>query len=102
MRKLPAIMVALAGCAGTPPTPGTVAGEAPIPERGAGECRADRAAVLVGRTADAALGREAMRLTRARTLRWIAPRAMVTMDYRQDRVNVDYDDRMIVTRVHCG
>jgi len=103
MRNAPLIALAVAGCAApSPPSPGTIAGEDPIAERGAGTCRADRAAGLVGRTADAALGRDAKAMTGASMLRWIPPHAAVTMDYRQDRVNVAYDDRMIVTRVHCG
>ena len=40
--------------------------------------------------------------TGARTLRWGPPRSAMTMDYRQDRVNVMYDDTYKSTQVTCG
>ena len=35
-------------------------------------------------------------------LRWAPPRSAMTMDYRQDRVNVMYDDAYKITQVTCG
>ncbi len=37
-----------------------------------------------------------------RPLRIIAPNTPVTMDFRAERLNVDIDDKGIVTRVWCG
>ena len=36
------------------------------------------------------------------TLRWGPPNAAWTMDYRQDRVNVRYDERMKIVEITCG
>lgn len=94
-----ALMLAQFGCAPVPPP-----SEEAIPEKGSSgrTCAAGSAAALVGRTASTELGAEAMRLTRAAALRWIPPGAMVTMDYRTDRVNVELDANNRVTRIRCG
>ncbi|MCC5963198.1 MAG: hypothetical protein JJU09_08720 [Rhodobacteraceae bacterium] len=34
--------------------------------------------------------------------RIIGPGMAVTMDFREDRLNIEYDDEEIVTRVYCG
>lgn len=88
--------LALAGCAGgygkaesAPPPP---------PEL----CKADGAQGFVGRAATAELGAELLRVTGARTLRWVPPRTAVTMDYRADRLTVSYDDNRIIERISCG
>ena len=38
----------------------------------------------------------------SKTVRVIRPGMAVTMDYRIDRLNVDLNDKDVVTRVHCG
>ena len=98
IRLVPALgLLALTACAmpaadrpGEPPvaTPGT--------------CDADAASALVGQTATQMLGGEALQLTGAASLRWIYPGAIVTKDYRTDRLNVEYDDAMVVERLYCG
>ena len=93
MRRLMAAMLLMTGCA-------TAAEEVPV--RGGGTCDAARAKGLIGRARSDALGREALRLTGARTLRWIPKGAMVTMDYREGRVNLHLDGRGKVIRVACG
>ena len=79
-------------------------GEEPaIPERGTGRtCDSAKAQSLVGRVADEALGAEAMRLTGAGALRWVPMGAMVTMDYRPDRLNIHLGPRNEVTKIACG
>ena len=42
------------------------------------------------------------RLSGARALRWIAPNAIVTMDYRTDRLNMHHDAANRITRINCG
>ena len=77
--------------------------EPPVPERGTGRtCDASRVQALVGRIADQALGAEAMRLTGAGALRWVPIGAMVTMDYRPDRLNIHLGPKNEVTRIDCG
>lgn len=43
-----------------------------------------------------------MKKTGSKALRWIPPRSAVTMDFRSDRLNIAYDDDMIITMVNCG
>jgi len=94
-----AVLMTQIGCAPIQPPP-----EEAVPEKGSSgrTCAAGAAAALVGRPASTELGAEAMRLTGAGALRWIPPGAMVTMDYRTDRVNIELDANNRVTRIRCG
>lgn len=98
--KLPALaIVALLGASactqGTPPPENLPA----MPE---GSCNADAVQSHVGHKASAASGVELLRLSGARTLRWVPPRSAVTMDYRADRLTVAYDDDYTIVRISCG
>jgi hypothetical protein len=57
---------------------------------------------LVGRPATSELGTEALRRSGSRTLRWIRPGDAVTMDYREDRLNVRLDAANRVEGFTCG
>ena len=86
----------LAACAAT-------SGDAePAPAPVPATCSADAGASFVGQTATPDLGGAIVKATGARTLRWGPPRSAMTMDYRQDRVNVMYDDAYKITQVTCG
>ena len=85
--------LALVGCAAL---------ERPVPEFGAGTCDAAAASGLVGQMATADVVDKARRSTRSKAVRVIAPGTMVTMDYRSDRLNLEVDERRVVTRVRCG
>ena len=91
MRAFAAAALLAAGCA----TPAAEAG-------GAGKCDAARAQRLIGRTKSAEVGTEALRLSGSTALRWIAPGTMVTMDYRENRVNLRVDPAGKVVKVDCG
>lgn len=65
-------------------------------------CSAAAASSFVGQTASADVGAAIVKATGARTLRWGPPRSAMTMDYRQDRVNILYDDAYKITQVTCG
>jgi hypothetical protein len=65
-------------------------------------CDAGRARSLIGREATSALGAEALRLTGSRTLRWLRPGDVVTMDYREDRLNIEIDASNRVRALRCG
>jgi uncharacterized protein involved in type VI secretion and phage assembly len=85
------------GCATVPPE------EPAVPQAGTGKtCNAAPAQGLFGRTRSEALAAEALRLTGAGALRWIAPGMMVTMDFREDRLNLEIDAQNRITRVRCG
>lgn len=94
-----ALMLAQVGCA--PPQPPA---EEVVPEKGSSgrTCSAGAGTALVGRAASTELGSEAIRLTGAVALRWIPPGAIVTMDYRPNRVNVELNANNRVTRIRCG
>jgi hypothetical protein len=88
---------ALAGCAmNYAPTV-----EAP-PAPGAAMCEAEPVKTYVGQRATAENGAAILAQSGARTLRWGPPRSAWTMDYRQDRVNVRYDEDMVITEITCG
>jgi hypothetical protein len=96
--RAPAILLApalLGACAtAVPPAP---------PERdGGGSCNADAARSFVGQRVSEALGAQVLAATGARSLRWGPPGGAMTMDFREDRVNVFYDSNMVVERVTCG
>jgi hypothetical protein len=92
--------LALGACATTP------SGSAADPGAGAdprgGTCSAEAGQRFVGQKAEAATGQAISEATGARVLRWVPPRSAVTMDFREDRVTVSYDDAMVITRVACG
>lgn len=98
-RGSPLAALALAGCAGmeTPPP----AGQAPAAP---GERTCDAAPVegYLGEKATAEIGSQILSQSGARTLRWGPPRSAWTMDYRPDRVNVRYDDDMVIEAITCG
>lgn len=98
--KTPFLMVAtavvLTACA-TVPADGEPPSRAPT-----GECDASGVQDHVGHTASAQSGATLLRLTGARTLRWVPPRTAVTMDFRPDRLTVSYDDNMVIERISCG
>jgi len=75
---------------------------ATAPETGSNSCSADGLGNLVGRERTSELGAEALRRSGARQLRWIRPGDAVTMDYRQDRLNIHLDAQGRVERFQCG
>jgi hypothetical protein len=92
MRLLAIAALLTTGCATAPPAE---AG-------GGGKCDAAKAQALLGRAKSAGVGAEALRLSGATALRWIAPGTMVTMDYREDRLNLRVDPSGNVVKVDCG
>lgn len=91
-----AALLPLAACAST----GSDAGPATPPAEMA--CKADAVQSYVGQAATPALGGTLVKEAGARTLRWGPPRSAMTMDYRQDRLNVMYDDAYKITQITCG
>ncbi len=65
-------------------------------------CVEGRAQHLVGRPASSDLAQAAQRLTGAGVVRWIGPGDLVTMDYREDRLNIELDERQRVNGFRCG
>lgn len=92
---LMALAMISAGCA-------HVSEEEPAREDNRYACNAAAAQSLIGQTATQPVGAEAVRVTGARTLRWIRPGDAVTMDFRTDRLNLHIDAQNRITRVDCG
>jgi len=67
-----------------------------------GTCDAAPAQYHLGNTATDAIGQLILEESGARALRWGPPNTAWTMDYREDRVNVRYDDDMFITDIACG
>lgn len=94
MRILTLAALLTTGCATAP--------EAGAGTGGSGKCDAAKAQALIGRVKSSKVGSDALRLSGATALRWIAPGMMVTMDYREDRVNLRVDTAGKVVKVNCG
>ena len=94
-----AVLMAMTGCASVPPA---AAEEGAAQAETGRKCDSAPAQKLVGRARSRALGAEAKRLSGAATLRWIPEGAMVTMDYREDRLNLHLDAANKVVRIACG
>jgi Peptidase inhibitor I78 family len=99
---LPFIALTLAGCAG--PAREAPYTTTPLPEGEAGgfECSADAAQYAIGQKASVELASELLKKTGSKTLRWLPPRTAATMDYRNDRLNIGYDDAMVIAQISCG
>lgn len=73
------------------------------PSEGTAACNADKIAPWVGKAATEAVRAEILKATGARTARWLYPNSPVTMDYREDRLNVTMDrDTDIIRSARCG
>ena len=90
MKKFGLILLAMAGACTS------------LPDESRGACNAADLDNLIGREATTELGAEAMRRSGAIRLRWIQPGDVVTMDYREDRLNIHLDARNRVERLICG
>jgi Peptidase inhibitor I78 family len=99
---LPLAALILAGCAN--PAQEAPYTTTPVSEKEAGgfECSAEAAQYGIGQKTSVALATELMKKTGSKTLRWMPPRSAATMDFRNDRLNIAYDDAMVITQINCG
>lgn len=74
----------------------------PVPGDASMMCNAAPAQYHVGHSATQSMGEAILKDAGARALRWGPPNAAWTMDYRQDRVNVQYDENMKIVKITCG
>ena len=95
MRKLaiavPALLTACA--AAQPPVHGMTQGH---------RCQSETVGSFVGRAATSETGAAILEATHAAVLRWAPPGAMLTMDYRYDRVTVRIGPDGRIGSVSCG
>ena len=65
-------------------------------------CRLDLLKVLEGRPGSAVLAAQALQLSGARTVRWMHPGDMVTMDLQPGRLNIKLTRSNVVKSFACG
>jgi len=86
----------LAGCASSPRP---VAGGPTVPT---GKCNAEGARWAIGSAVNDDVVNRILQGTGSRDARVLRPGQMATMDFREDRVNVDVNDRGAITGIRCG
>lgn len=91
---LPLMAIATVACAQkAPPVPAT-----PV----ASACGAEQFKHYVGRVRTREVAAAIERDAKGRTMRWISPGTVVTMDYREDRLNVYLAENRVIQRFRCG
>lgn len=100
-RTLAASFLILAGCA--PATPPAEGNQMPKeqPAEG-GSCDAAKAQSFIGEPESAAIAEQARQKSGASTVRWLRPGQIVTMEYRDDRLNLELDAQGKITAIRCG
>jgi hypothetical protein len=71
-------------------------------EQSTDACQTSQLATLLGQDATGAIILKARQLSGAKTVRVIEPGAMVTMDFRTDRLNVELGKNNKIIRFRCG
>lgn len=74
----------------------------PQPKPPTAICDAGQVQYAVGKAYTDSLGNTLKKQSGAAVLRSIPPGGMVTMDLREDRLNINYDQRRIITKIGCG
>ena len=97
--SLPLIALTLMGCvhesAGNPYSIPAAPSE-PTP------CGSQHLGSFVGKTRTDAISAAVAQASGAKSIRWISPGMAVTMDYREDRLNVRLNDKGVILSVSCG
>lgn len=93
---LPIALLSTAACQPVQPEPLP----APAPEPTA--CGSHKVQQFVGKKRSLALAESVASLSGAKGIRWIEPGMAVTMDYREDRLNVTVDETGVITRIYCS
>jgi len=74
----------------------------PVAPPMAGRCDADAASAYVGRSASADNVEAARKAAGADMARTLSPGQVVTMEYREGRLNLHIDGGRTITRITCG
>ncbi len=98
----PLTLLALAACTAPAREAPYTTEPVPVEKAGGFSCRAESVQYAIGQKARVELGSKLVKESESQTLRWLPPRSAATMDYRQDRLNIAYNDDMVITRVNCG
>lgn len=101
-------LLALCACSGAvstnarPPSGAAQNNPVVVPNPGRARCDASGLGDMVGRTASTVTVQQAGRQSGARDTRVIGPGQPVTMDFREDRLNIEVDARNRIVRFNCG
>ncbi|WP_323160826.1 I78 family peptidase inhibitor [Pseudomonas fluorescens] len=99
--SLGALMAAamLAGCS----TTSSESAKDPVAsDAGHGRCEAKAAEFAIGKRASPELLEQARAKSGAQNARFLKPTDMITLEYRSDRLNLNTDNNLVVTRANCG
>ncbi|HJR29000.1 MAG TPA: I78 family peptidase inhibitor [Pseudomonas sp.] len=89
----------LVGCSST----STESAKAPVAaDTGHSRCEAKAAEFTIGKKASPELLEQARTRAGAQNARFLKPDDMVTLEYRSDRLNLNTDNSLVITRVNCG
>ncbi|MDZ4323479.1 MULTISPECIES: I78 family peptidase inhibitor [Pseudomonas] len=90
----------LAGCSST----STESATDPVTttDTGHSRCEAKAAEFTIGKKASPELLEQARVRAGAQNARILKPNDMVTLEYRSDRLNLNTDDKLVITRINCG
>ena len=93
------LTLSLSACAS--PLPPDVRTGGPLPPRRVA-CSTDGLEGFVGQAASADVVEQARLATHAGLARVLHPGDVVTMEFRDDRLNVEVDERGVIVRLRCG
>lgn len=88
----------LAGCSTTSES----TKEPVVAAAGHGRCDAKAAEFAMGKKASPELLEQARTRSGSQSARVLTPSDMVTLEYRSDRLNLNTDANLVITRVNCG
>lgn len=92
----------LVGCTTKPQTDQATAAETDATQVAPTSCTSTAASFAVGQKASPQLLEQARIRSGAWSARLLKPDSVVTLEYRSDRLNLNTDDNLTVTRVNCG
>lgn len=90
----------LAGCSSTSSESAT--DPVTTTDTGHSRCEAKAAEFTIGKKASPELLEQARTRAGAQNARILKPDDMVTLEYRSDRLNLNTDNNLVITRVNCG
>ncbi|WP_095110504.1 I78 family peptidase inhibitor [Pseudomonas sp. Irchel 3E20] len=65
-------------------------------------CESKAADFVIGKKATPELLEQARKRSGAHNARVLRPDDVMTLEYRSDRLNLNTDDNLVITRVNCG
>lgn len=97
-----ALILSLTACAANTPTTSEPMPAESTPPAASSKCDASKTQWAVGQAASQDVVDKIVKDSGSSTSRVLKPGQPMTMDYREDRVNIHTDDKNVVTEVKCG